>query len=331
VDGLGNLYVADRSNHRVRRVTWTDEGGTAAPGAAPDLVVQALSVSDSSLDEGASFTLRATVRNQGTGPSAATTLRYYRSSNANISTSDTEVGTDAVGSVSDSGTSAESIRLTAPSSAGTYYYGACVEPVSTESDKGNNCSVGARVEVQVVSLPDEGSDPNKMYWTDAGTAKIQRANLDGTQVEDLVTSGLVGPWGLALDLDGGKMYWTDVGTARIQRANLDGTQVENLVTSGLVYPSGLALDLDAGKMYWTEVLMAKIQRANLDGTQAEDLVTSGLVYPSGLALDLDAGKMYWTDAFPGKIQRANLDGTQVEDIVTSGVGDPSGLALDLGN
>jgi hypothetical protein len=40
-----------------------------------------------------------------------------------------------------------------------------------------------------------------MYWTEAGTAnKIQRANLDGTGVEDLVT-GLGGPQGIALALE----------------------------------------------------------------------------------------------------------------------------------
>ena len=38
----------------------------------------------------------------------------------------------------------------------------------------------------------------KMYWTDWGTDKIQRANLDGTGVEDVVTTGLVDPWGIAL-------------------------------------------------------------------------------------------------------------------------------------
>jgi len=37
----------------------------------------------------------------------------------------------------------------------------------------------------------------KMYWTDAFTDKIQRANLDGSDVEDLVT-GLVAPTGIAL-------------------------------------------------------------------------------------------------------------------------------------
>ena len=95
-------------------------------GSPADLVVESTSVSDSTLTPGQSFTLRATVRNQGTGQSAATTLRYYRSSNRTISTQDTQVGTDAVSALGASRTSAESISLTAPSSEGTYYYGACV-------------------------------------------------------------------------------------------------------------------------------------------------------------------------------------------------------------
>ena len=60
---------------------------------------------------------------QGTGESAATTLRYYRSTDATISTADTEVGTDAVSALPSAATSNESISLTAPSTAGTYYYG----------------------------------------------------------------------------------------------------------------------------------------------------------------------------------------------------------------
>ena len=66
---------------------------------APDLVVQTPSVSDSSPNAGESFTLSATVRNQGNDQSASTTLRYYHSPDATISMGDTEVGTDAVGSL----------------------------------------------------------------------------------------------------------------------------------------------------------------------------------------------------------------------------------------
>ena len=125
---------------------------TVEAAAGPDLVVGAPSVSDSSPDAGASFTLSATVRNQGSGSSAATTLRYYRSTNSTISSSDAVVGTDAVGGLAASGTSAESIPLTAPSSAGTYYYGACVDSVSGESNTTNNCSSGVAVTVSTQRL-----------------------------------------------------------------------------------------------------------------------------------------------------------------------------------
>ena len=109
------------------------------------------SVSNSGPAVGATFTLSATVTNSGDADAAATTLRYYRSSDATITASDTEVGTDAVGALSASGTSAESINLTAPSTAGRYYYGACVDAVSGESSTTNNCS--ASVEVNVTGPP----------------------------------------------------------------------------------------------------------------------------------------------------------------------------------
>ena len=64
-------------------------GGGGSGSSSPDLIVTSPSVSDNTLTTGQSFTLSATVRNQGTGSSAATTLRYYRSSDATISTSDT--------------------------------------------------------------------------------------------------------------------------------------------------------------------------------------------------------------------------------------------------
>ena len=99
----------------------------------PDLVVESPLVSDSGPATGASFTLSATVQNVGDGDSAATTLRYYRSTDATITTSDTAEGTGAVAELAASGSGSESVDLTAPSSPGTYYYGACVDAVAEES------------------------------------------------------------------------------------------------------------------------------------------------------------------------------------------------------
>ena len=119
--------------------------GSAEGATGPDLVVRSPAVNDSRPSAGESFTLSATVRNQGNGQSAATTLRCFRSSDATISTGDTQVGTDSVDSLPASGRSDESVQLAAPSGVGTYYYGACVDPVSGESNTANNCSNGVAV------------------------------------------------------------------------------------------------------------------------------------------------------------------------------------------
>ena len=122
--------------------------------STPDLAVNAPTVSDSSPTAGARFTLRAEVRNQGGAQSATTTLRYYRSTDSAITASDASVGTDSVGALAASGSSAETINVTAPSEAGTYYYGACVDAVTGEGDTANNCSTAVRVTVGAAISPD---------------------------------------------------------------------------------------------------------------------------------------------------------------------------------
>ena len=164
-----------------------------------------------------------------------------------------------------------------------------------------------------------------MYWADTGTGQIQRANLDGTNVETLV-QGVTSPTDIAVDVTGGKMYWTNTELGQIQRANLDGTNVETLI-AGLSSPTGIAL---AGpKIFWTDTGTGAIQRANLDGSNVEDLIT-GLVSPTGIALDPDTtGKVYWTDTGTGAIQCAGIeDGFGVEDLIT-GLVSPTGIALDV--
>ena len=125
---------------------------------AADLVVTSAVVSDASLDPGQSFEVNATVRNTGTGASTATTLRFYRSSDPLIATSDTEVGTAELNPLSAAGTSSGGITLAAPSTAGRHYYGACVDPVPGEFDTGNNCSSSATVTVRsgstAATIPD---------------------------------------------------------------------------------------------------------------------------------------------------------------------------------
>ena len=134
----------------------------------PDLAVGLAWASTSVPLADESFTFRATVRNQGPVNAAATTLRIYRSDDAAIDAGDTPIGAGTVSSLmgfdglvsgpgsrlAASGTSRQAIRVTAPSSPGTYYYGACVDDVPGETNIDNNCSAGAYVRV----IP-TGKDP----------------------------------------------------------------------------------------------------------------------------------------------------------------------------
>ena len=177
-----------------------------------------------------------------------------------------------------------------------------------------------------IEVPPIVSEILHIYWTDSGTGKIQRANLDGSNVQDLVT-GLESPEYIAFDVAFGKMYWTDSGAGKIQRANLDGSNLEDLIT-GLVQPRGIALDVVGRKMYWTDGFISaeKIRRAYLNGWGVENLVTRNLLFLVGIALDVVGRKMYWTAG--GKIQRANLDGSGVH-FVRGNLFAPEGIALDV--
>ena len=143
---------SDTTNNCSSSVEVTVSGSEPRSQTQPDLVVGTPSVDDSSPATGGSFALSATVRNAGKGNAPATTLRYYRSTDATITTTDTSVGTDAVSGLAVSASGSESIDVTAPATAGTYYYGACVDAVADESDTTNNCSSSV-----VVTVSEPGS------------------------------------------------------------------------------------------------------------------------------------------------------------------------------
>ena len=138
VDAVNNEGVTDNNCSTAVRTTVS---------TAPDLVVVAPQISKATLRPGESFTLSATVRNQGDAAAQATTLRFYRSTDTTITTADVAIGTAVVSSLVPSGSSEANLTLTAPASAGMYYYGACVDAVTNEDVTNNNCSTAVRITV----------------------------------------------------------------------------------------------------------------------------------------------------------------------------------------
>ncbi len=145
-----------------------------------------------------------------------------------------------------------------------------------------------------------------LYWANMTDDKIQRANLDGTGIEDVIT-GLSSPRGLALDPDGGKIYWTETISGRIRRANFDGTGIETIAAA--VKPWAIAVIHDLGKVYWSDIdasdvysTRPNIRRANLDGSSDEDIISLpeprspeaiAAMRSFGIALG-PPGQLFWT-------------------------------------
>ena len=149
LDGEGG-YALGQTTQRAP-VTFT------GPLGDPNLVVSAPTVGGGDPTIGATFTLQTTVTNRGRESSGATTLRYYRSTEPVISSTDTAVGSQPVSGLAASGTSDHSIDLTAPSEPGTYYYRACVDRAPREANFTNNCSSVLAVTVVAPTCPGPGS------------------------------------------------------------------------------------------------------------------------------------------------------------------------------
>jgi hypothetical protein len=183
----------------------------------------------------------------------------------------------------------------------------------------------------LVGVPGYVQADTYIYWTDTATQKVQRANLDGSNVQDIL-SGLPNYSDLAVDSINEKVYWTN---GNIQRANLDGTGVEEIVPNqgAVVF---IALDVANNHIYWTIASdPGTVARANLDGSNIQTLITdrNDIKYPQFIALDLQNNKLFYRANTPNNtdyiIRRANLDGTTIENFITGQFNNGlEGIAID---
>uniref|UniRef100_A0A8C4QPU2 LDL receptor related protein 4 n=1 Tax=Eptatretus burgeri TaxID=7764 RepID=A0A8C4QPU2_EPTBU len=167
-----------------------------------------------------------------------------------------------------------------------------------------------------------------IFWSDVASDSIRRARWDGTDQEELITTSLVSPAGLAVDWITDKLYWTDAGTDRIEVSRLDGSLRTVLLWEQLDRPRGIVLDPVSRSMYWTDWgEKAKIERAGMDGSHRIAIVTSRLKWPNGLAVDYEMERLYWTDAGVKTIEFARLDGTGRQVLIGSQLPHPFGLTV----
>ena len=115
----------------------------------PDLVVESIEGPSGPVAPGETFTLTVDFKNKGTLPADPLIMfRYYRSANNTISATDILVGTGERETPLSEGTTHErTLKVTAPATPGTYYYGAYVKEVDDGIDTDKNWSDAVKVTV----------------------------------------------------------------------------------------------------------------------------------------------------------------------------------------
>ena len=321
------------------------EPGTTG-GASADLIIAAASVSNDTLWPGRSFDLRAIVHNQGGSRSASTSLRYFRSTDATISTSDTEVGTNEVTALPAAGTTMEAIGLEAPAVAGTHYYGTCVDPLPEESATGNNCSHAIGV---TVSGKLAGQFELDISWVSLkgiafANGKLFALNGSGRpgQVYAYHVSGQRDPasdfdldsdnrWPEALAFANGRFYVVD---------SFDDKVYAYLASGQRDSASDFDLDSDNrrpesltfanGRFYVVDSLGDKVYAYLASGQRdsASDFALGELRIPQGITLA--NGRFYVVDSFGDKVYAYLASGQRdsASDFeLASSIRSPSGIAF----
>ncbi|ALC49629.1 CG8909 [Drosophila busckii] len=99
------------------------------------------------------------------------------------------------------------------------------------------------------------------FWSDWGpNPKIERAHMDGSQRQVIISKGVTWPNGLAIDFPNGKLYWADAKQHAIECSNLDGSERTKVLSTHLPHPFALTIFEDT--MYWTDWNTKTVSAAN---------------------------------------------------------------------
>ena len=166
-------------------LTTRTEAPDPAETQGPDLVIRSARVDSPTIMLGGGVRLYITIANQGTSASPSTTIRYYRSLDATISETDTELRAVNVGQIGAGKTTTTWAVLPSPSLTGVYYYGACIDGGESEMDPSNNCSSAFKITVEV-----QGSGQRLLI--PVGTIAAQSLKVGGAPVVLDVSGNFVG-------------------------------------------------------------------------------------------------------------------------------------------
>ncbi|XP_067140476.1 low-density lipoprotein receptor 1-like isoform X1 [Centruroides vittatus] len=119
-----------------------------------------------------------------------------------------------------------------------------------------------------------------MFWTDYGnTAKIERAGMDGSHRQTIVSSDIKWPTDLTLDLVDRRIYWVDAKLHILCSADYSGRKRQVVYSSETILKHPYSMDVFEDWVYWTDEETKNIHRANkFNGKEMK--VFSGIFSPT---------------------------------------------------
>uniref|UniRef100_A0A3Q4H6C5 Low-density lipoprotein receptor-related protein 2 n=1 Tax=Neolamprologus brichardi TaxID=32507 RepID=A0A3Q4H6C5_NEOBR len=184
--------------------------------------------------------------------------------------------------------------------------------MTTFNDYGNNPVKEVDLNLRYIANPDGIAVDwvgRHIYWTDAGTNRIEVAKLDGRYRKWLIHTDLNQPAAIVVNPSLGMMYWTDWGrNPRIESAWMDGQHRQVLVQEeDLGWPTGLTVDyLNGNRIYWCDSKENIIESMKPDGTDRRIVISGDIGHP--YSLDVFEGHVYWTTKDKGEVWRINKFG-----------------------
>ncbi|XP_014362948.1 low-density lipoprotein receptor isoform X8 [Papilio machaon] len=114
-----------------------------------------------------------------------------------------------------------------------------------------------------------------MYWTDWGqNPKIERAGMDGSHRQTIVSYDVKWPNGLTLDLVRKRVYWVDAKMSTISSCNYDGTARRLILYSTDVLRHPFSITTFEDWVYWTDWDKTAVFRANKFNGKNVEAITS---------------------------------------------------------
>ncbi|MEX2603936.1 MAG: T9SS type A sorting domain-containing protein [Gracilimonas sp.] len=172
-------------------------------------------------------------------------------------------------------------------------------------------------------------EDGKIYWTSDGDSfeempgKIQRANLDGSGLEEVYTNEEYGFSGLFLDTSNNTMYVTTRNLTSVLKMDMEGTTVSEIYNennSGLVDPRKMIYHEGADELIWTRNgdtqydVPYHVIKTSAEGSGELETLFSNDAEINSLELDEENDRLFWgiSQGSQAQLYVGDIDGNNAQ-------------------